>query len=111
MSVIRNRVNGILDVVDILLAAAEGGMEQETMFQAMFTDQIMPAFESLNRCKAQLEQAAVDSTKHEGKSSAKMFSQSLPPLAFQTAREAKDLTARAERVMLEEKRSDGEDFS
>jgi hypothetical protein len=110
LTVIRNHVNGILDVVDVLLAAAEGGMEQATSFQHMFMDQVMPAFQSLSRSKAQLEQTVRDSVKHDGKPSAKMFAQSLPPLVFQTAREARDLTARAEGVVFDDRNGVGEDF-
>lgn len=111
MPVVRNHVNGILDIIDVILAAVEGGMEQPTAFQDMFTEQVMPAFEALNKSKNQLEHAAQDSTKHDGKPSAKMFAQSLPPLVFQTARDAKDLTARSERVVVEDKNGAGEDFS
>lgn len=110
MPVVRNHLNGILDIIDVLLAAAEGGMEQTTSFQNIFTEQVMPAFEALNKSKGQLEQAVHDSTKHDGKPSAKMFSQSLPPLVFQTARDAKNLTARAESVMIDGQAGAGEDF-
>lgn len=110
MSIIQDHVSGIVDIVDAILAAVESGMEQPTVFQNMFTEQVMPAFESLTRCKGQLEQALHDSTKHDGKPSAKMFTQSLPPLVFQAAREAKDLVARSERVVLDDKNGAGEDF-
>lgn len=112
LSVLRDHINGILDIVDMLLAAAESGMEQPTSFHSIFMEEVMPAYEALSNSKRQLEQAVVDSGKHEGKPSAKMFTQGLPPLVFQTARDAKDLTARAERVALDDdKNGVGEDFS
>lgn len=104
---IRNHVNGILDIVDIILAAAEGGIETPTSFQSMFEKEVETIYHKLNQCKLQLEHAIEVSVQHEGKASAKEFSQSLPPLAFQTAREAKDLVAKADGVMIGE----GEDFS
>lgn len=110
MPIIRDHVNGVLDIIDVILAAAEGGMEQTTSFQSLFANQVMSAFQSLSKCKEQLEQVVHDSTKHDGKPSAKMFAQSLPPIVFQTAREAKELTARAEAVLLDGQSGIGEDF-
>lgn len=111
MPVIRDHTNGILDIVEIILGAVEGGMEQPSSFQVMFTEQVSPAFDSLSKCRSQLEQAIHDSLKHEGKPSAKNFTQGLPPLVFQTAREAKELTARAEAVTYGERNGETEDFS
>lgn len=111
MPVLRDHINGILDIVEMLLAAVEGGMEQPSAFHGMFTEEVMPAYEALSTSKRQLEQAIIDTGKHDGKPSAKMFTQGLPPLVFQTAREAKDLTARSERVVLDDKNGSGEDFS
>lgn len=111
MPILRDHINGILDVVEMILGAVEGGMEQPSEFQSMFTEEVMPAYEALSKSKLQLEQAIVDTGKHDGKPSAKMFTQSLPPLVFQTAREAKDLTARCERVTVDDKNGAGEDFS
>lgn len=111
MPILRDHINGILDIVDMLLAAVEGSMEQPSAFQSMFAEEVMPAFNALSKSKGHLEQAIVDSGKHDGKPSAKMFTQSLPPMVFQTARDAKDMTARAERVVLDDKNGSGEDFS
>lgn len=110
MRALRDHINGILDVVDVILAAAEGGMEQSTSFRHTFTNQVMPAVQTLSKSKEQLEQALQDTGKHDGKPSVKMFTQSLPPLVFQMAREAKDLTARAENVVIEDQAGAIEDF-
>lgn len=107
---LRDHINGILDVVDVILAAAEGGMEQATSFRHMFTSQVTPAVQNLLKSKEQLEQALQDTGKHDGKPSAKMFTQGLPPLVFQMAREAKDLTARAENVVINGQDGAIEDF-
>lgn len=110
MLALRDHINGILDVIDVILAAAEGGMEQSTSFRHRFESQVMPAMQSLSKSKDQLEQALQDTGKHDGKPSAKNFTQSLPPLVFQTAREAKDLTARAETVVVDDQAGAIEDF-
>lgn len=111
MPIIRDHTNGILDIVEVILAAVEGAMEEPSSFQDTFTEQVAPAYESLSKCKSQLEQAVVDSMRHEGKPSAKNYTQGLPPLVFQTAREAKELTARAEEVTYGSRNGDAEDFS
>ena len=109
---VRNHINAILDQVDIILAAAEGGIETPTSFQTLFGKEVEPAYHRLNQCKMQLEHALENSVQHEGKPSAKDFSQALPPLAFQTAREAKDLVAKADLVTIgEHGEGASEDFS
>ncbi len=112
MAMIRSNAGSILEDVDIILGAVEGGMETRTSFQTMFTNKTLSAFEALSQTRMTLEQLAHDSVQHDNKPSAKEFTQSLPPLAFQIAREAKDLAARAEQVVSGAHDSaDGEDFS
>lgn len=108
--VVRNHANGILDSIDLILAAAEGGMETPTTFQTDFTKHVEASYNKLSQLKIQLEQAVEASAQHDGKPSAKEFTQRLPPLAFQTAREAKDLVAKADAVVIRS-HTDGEDFS
>lgn len=104
-AVVRDHAHAIVDVVEAILAAAEAGMDQPTSFHTEFTKLVLPAYKSLNKCKGQLESAL-----HDEKSSPTVFSQGLPPLAFQIAREAKGLTAKVEEVMIS-MHGDGEDFS
>lgn len=104
-TVVRDHAHAILDVVEAVLAAAEAGMDQPSSFHAEFAKLVLPAYKSLNKCKAQLESAL-----HDEKASPLEFAQSLPPLAFQIAREAKGLTAKVEDVMIG-MHGDGEDFS
>lgn len=110
MAMIRNHAGGILDTVDIILGTVEGGMETPSTFQTMFTNKTLSAFEALIKSKEQLERTAHESMEHDGKPSAKEFAQSLPPLAFQIAREAKELTSRVEGVLINGQ-ADAEDFS
>lgn len=110
MPIIRNHASGILDTVDIILGTVEGGMETPSSFQTLFTNKTLSAFEELIKSKEQLEQVAQDSLQHDGKPSAKDFAQKLPPLAFQLAMEAKELTSRVEAVIAGEQ-ADAEDFS
>lgn len=110
MPVIRNHASGILDTVDIILGTVEGGMETPSNFQTMFTNKTLSAFEALIKSKEKLEAATQDSMQHDGNPSAKQFAQGLPPLAFQIAREAKDLTSRVEGVSIDGQ-ADAEDFS
>lgn len=93
--------------MDIILAAVEGGMEQPTSFQQTMTMIAEGGYNNLSKSKDQLEHAVHESIKHDNKPSARQFSQSLPPLAFQIAREAKELTGNIEGVMTQ----DNEDFS
>jgi len=85
-------------------------MEGPSSFQRALEEKLLDAFHTLAKCREQLEQAAHESAQHDGKSSAKAFAQSLPPLAFEIAREAKELIARAEEVVVGV-HADGEDFS
>ena len=110
MPAIRNHANSILDVVDVILGATENGMEQPSAFQTAFTNQTIVAYEKLGQCKMQFETAVQNSVQHDGKPSAREFSQSLPPIAFQIAREAKDLVLRAEKVA-GDTHAEREDFS
>jgi len=110
MPVIRNHASGVLDTIDIILGTVEGGMETPSSFQTSFTNKTLSGFEALIKSKEQLERAAQDSLHHDGKPSAQEFAQKLPPLAFQLAREARELTSRAEGVSVGEQ-TDAEDFS
>ncbi|KAK5097592.1 component of the polarisome [Lithohypha guttulata] len=109
-SVVRDHANGILDVVDIILAAAEGGMEQPTSFRALFVHKVSGAYEKLSQGKIQLENEVQNSTQHDGQPAATGVAQSFPPLAFQVAKAAKDLTADIEKVVTGEQ-ADADDFS
>lgn len=109
-SVVRDHANGILDVVDIILAAAEGGMEQPTSFQALFVHKVSGAYEKLSQGKIQLENEVQSSTQHDGQPAATGVAHSFPPLAFQVAKAAKDLTADVEKVVTGEQ-ADADDFS
>lgn len=107
---VRNHVNGIIDLVDIILAASEGGIETPTTFQTQFQKEVEQAYHKLNQCKLHLENAVEASLQHDGKPTSKEFAQSLPSLVFQTAREAKDLVAKADEVLVGS-HGDNEDFS
>lgn len=85
-------------------------METQSNFQSAFTNKTLSAFEALIKSKEQLERLVHESMQHDGKPSAKEFAQTLPPLAFQIAREAKELTSRAEGVLVSSQ-VDAEDFS
>ena len=100
MPITRNHAGGILDTVEIILGTVEGGMETPSSFQTIFTNKTLSAFEALIKSKEQLERVAHDSIEHDGKPSAKEVAQALPPLAFQIAREAKELTLRVEGVLV-----------
>jgi len=96
---LRVHTSGILDTVDIILGTVEGGMETPSTFQTIFTNKTLSVFEALIKSKEHLERAMGDSMQHDEQSSAKEFAQCLPPLAFQIARVAKELTNRVEGVM------------
>lgn len=110
LAVIRDHAGGILDLVDTILNATEGSVDTPSFFHHMLEAKVLASFQSLVKSKNLLEQATQESYKYDGKSDAKEFVQRLPPLAFQIAREAKELTAKAEEVV-SGGHADGEDFS
>lgn len=98
MPVIRSRVTDIADVADNILGATEGSMEDPSSFQSLLAEKATNIVQQLSQSKRRLEQAAIDSQQHDGQPSAKEFSQNFPPLAFQIAREAKELVSCVEGV-------------
>lgn len=111
MPAVRNHANSVIDIVDIILATAEGGIEQPSSYQASFTKETAETFTKLNQCKVQFESAVQDSVQHDMQHAEKDFISRLPPLAFSIARDAKELAAKIENVSIGQPHDEAEDFS
>lgn len=105
---VQAHISAIVDTVENVLSAAEGAMEDASSYQAELRDKAAVVVQSLTRSKDNLLQAGNDPKVNVGGRLSKTFTQQLPPLAFQIARETKLLVSKIESV--EAGKAD-EDFS
>lgn len=98
MASIRSNIVNIVSTVDNVQAAAVKGAEEPTSYQSEWQDQVAAVHENLEECKTQLLQAKNESMSYDNYSSAKDFTQKLPPLAFQVARETRELVRRVQSI-------------
>jgi hypothetical protein len=98
MSSIRSNIVKILSTVDNVQEAAMRGAEAPTSYQSEWRSQTIPIHDNLEECKGQLLQASNESMSYENHPSAKEFTQKLPPLAFQVARETRELVRRVQGI-------------
>jgi G protein-coupled receptor kinase-interacting protein 1 C term len=98
MQNVRSNIVKIVSTVDNVVAAAEKGSEEPTSYQSEWRAQTTPVQDNLDEYKAQLLQASHDSMSYDNHSSAKEFTQKLPPLAFQVARETRELVRRVQGI-------------
>lgn len=110
MGAVNTHLAGILDVVDNVLSAAEGAMEDESWYQSTLKERSFEAVQILAASRDKLMTAGNDPKAQVDGPSSRTFTQRLPPLAFRIARETKDLVARIESVEAGNHGED-EDFS
>jgi hypothetical protein len=93
--------------VESILATNTKGISDPSPYQAEWRSQTGPIQQKLEEGHQRLLQALQESESYEQQSSTKEFTQKLPPLAFQVARETRELVRR-----VQELRAGGdEDFS
>lgn len=91
---IRGHITMIAGAIDNVGSSVERTANEPSSYQASLTDKSQSIVSILHDCRAQLVQASTDLTVYEGKPESKMVTQQLPPLAFQIARETKELVSR-----------------
>lgn len=95
---IRDDFSSIIDLIETLIAVSEGAMDTPTSFQHALRSQIHDAYQALNARRVSFEKLARDLQEQDGQPSVRDLVQSLPPLVFAAAREARDLVTKMEGV-------------
>ena len=95
---IRNHIERIASTVEAVLAASDKGGQEDTSYRSEWQTQTEPIQNNLEDCKNKLLQAGDDSQSYDGNASSKDFTQKLPPLAFQVARETRELVRRVQGI-------------
>ena len=98
MQNIRNNIERIASTVEAVLAASEKGAQEATSYRGEWQSQIGSIQNHLEDCKNKLLQAGDESQNYDGGASAKDFNQKLPPIAFQVARETRELVRRVQGI-------------
>ena len=103
---IRSHIATIADVVGQVVSASENSMPTSAPLRA----QIEPIVGKLANCKIRLMDVSTESERLADKGRTREFMSRLPPLAFEIARETKELVQRVDMVD-ENERHGREDFS
>lgn len=98
MSSIQGNISSIIDIVENVISATEGGMEDPSSYQAELKNTAATSVKALNDSKDRLLQVGNNPKVNVEGPSSRTFTQRLPPLAFAIARETKDLVSRIESV-------------
>src|SRR5271154_3966834 len=99
MPIIRSHISDIGDVVSNVVSATEGSFEEPSSYSATLKEQTLPITKILTDCKTNLLKTSVESQALDGLGrgrEVKEFTARLPPLAFEIAREMKELVQRVE---------------
>jgi hypothetical protein len=98
MGNIRNNIDRIAGTVEAVLAASERGSQEATSYRNEWQTQTGPLQDNLEDCKNKLLQVGDDSQAYADDAPSKDFTQKLPPLAFQVARETRELVRRVQNI-------------
>ena len=98
ISSIRNNIERIASTVEAVLGASERGGQEPSSYRNEWQAQTGPVQNNLEDCKNKLLQAGDESQKYNGSTPAKEFTQGLPPIAFQVARETRELVRRIQGI-------------
>lgn len=100
MPIVRNYLTYIADVVTNVVSATEGSYEEPSSYSASLREKALPITTILTECRKKLLSAGVESQGLDGlgrgAAEIKEFTARLPPLAFEIARETKQLVSRVE---------------
>ena len=97
LKTIRNEMNTIANVVGKVVSATESAMREPTANPAL-RQTAEPIIRILADCENRLLDARAESESLQDGAQAKEFMSSLPPLAFEIARETKDLVQRLDMI-------------
>ena len=104
ISSVRNNLERIVGTVERVLSSSARGGNDPSPYQAEWRSQTGEIEQKLEEVNQRLLRASHEAESFNQKSSAKEFTQKLPPLAFQVARETRELVRR-----VQELRSGGDD--
>ena len=112
MPTIRNRLTDIASVVGNVVSATQSFGQKSSSISTSLADKAAATVQTLTECKSKLLHASEDSKRLDGssdKGAVKGFTQRLPPLAFEVARETKELVQKIETVSAGD--ASGDDFA
>lgn len=109
MPVVRDHISAIATTIDNVVTSVERTRNEPSSYQSTLTERSGPIMAILQDCREKLVQASTDSANIDGQAKSKEFMQKLPPLAFQVARETKELVSRV--MAIDVGRGEAEDFS
>ena len=109
MPVVRDHISAIAATIENVVLSVERTRNEPSSYQTILTERLGPIVTILQDCQEKLLQAGTSSTAYEGRPQSKEFMQKLPPLAFQVARETKELVSRV--MAIEAGRGEVDDFS
>jgi hypothetical protein len=95
---IQDNIDKIAETVEAVLLATDRGSQEPTSYRSEWQTQTADIQEKLQECRTKLMQAGDESQEYNGGSPSKSFTQKLPPLAFQVARETRELVRRIQTI-------------
>ncbi|KIX08193.1 uncharacterized protein Z518_02849 [Rhinocladiella mackenziei CBS 650.93] len=107
---IRNHLTTIASAIENIVNSVERTGNEPSSYQTALTEKSRPMMTILQECRGKILQASTDSAAYDGKPEGKELTQKLPPLAFQIARETKELVSRIMAIEVGVGRGD-DDFS
>ncbi len=107
VSAIRINLERIVSTVEGVLEMNSRGASNPSPYQSEWQNQTAPVERKLEEVTQRLLQASDEAEAYDQYSSAKNFAQKLPPLAFQVARETRELVRRVQEL----KAGGDDDFS
>jgi len=91
---VRTHMANITGSLDNITSSTEAASREASSYQAILREKSLPSTTILEECKNKLMQASADSEAFDERPGAKEFIQKVPPLAFQVARETRELVSR-----------------
>ncbi|EXJ87123.1 hypothetical protein A1O3_04081 [Capronia epimyces CBS 606.96] len=108
MPAIRNHITTIARTIENIVGAVERTANEPYSYQSTLSDKSHTSATMLQGCREQLLKAYSESAAYDNQPESKEFTQKLPPMAFQIARETKELVSR---IMAIEVGRPDDDFS
>lgn len=108
MPSVRTHIDSISTVVGKVLSSTENTISDPNSNPAL-AGSIAPVLQTLSDCRNNLLNAGAEGDHINDPSEIRQVTGKLPPLAFQIARETKELVQRVDQVELESREHDGED--
>ena len=110
LPVVRNHIDTISDVVSKVISSVHSSVEgATTKTTADLRDRAGPVIELLEQCRDDLVSTGADGDHLTDPTEIRQITGKLPPIAFQVARETKELVQRIDQLQYEGR--EGDDFS